>query len=593
MASWETTASIELIHDDGTVGMTLQQTGWPDNFVEGGNPPFWRNNSAWGELTPGYPQDNYWALDSEAPLSTQFHYLDYCNYSWVGANYATHKKYVYGFKIKKHHADDPQYYMGVCCWAPFGSVLGWHWGIFDENFQWLYSPGGNYDVQAYYGTNYILGLATCGIYFLGDEIRITSYSSATDIVNAVTITQCKNYGIHIPTFLAHCRQQMLGPDWIDSLDAEESESSPEYGDASAPEGYDGGTFDDSSDTISIPTAPSIGVSSAGFVNLYNPSAATLTDFGKDLFPDLNFTPVSNLPTPTDVMEAVENACVILATIGNQIPNVVNMYINAQLINYVLDCHILPVTPTSSGNHAIQVGFKTFNQHAPKVDSDYVDFDCGTLNIGEYYANYIDYAPYTKCKLFLPFVGYVELLPEYWQSGSINVTYRFNVIDGSFMAFVKSTSSKSKLADTVIGQYGGNCCVHIPITGANYSNMVTGLIQGAAAVATSGAGAVGKAAKAIESAVDVCNMRPNVQSSNGYNSTSAFLGCRTPYLVIERTVASFSRNYAEERGLPSNVTESLGNVSGYTEAANIKVDISGATEAECNEIAALLAGGVYL
>ena len=589
---WESTAKVDLIHSDGTVGMTLNQTGWPDNFVEGGTPPFWQNNSAYGELTPGYPQATYFALDSEAPLSTTFHWLDYCNYSWPINSY-NHQQYVFGFKIKKHHPEDPQYYMGVCRWAPYGSTLCWKWAIFDENFDFVYAPGNNYGPTAYNGTNAILGLATLGIYFLGDEIRTTCYTSVTDIVNAVTITQCANYGIHIPTFLAHCRQMVLGSDWIDSLDEVEDYSSPEYGDASTPEGYEGGTFDDSSDTISIPTAPSIGVSSAGFVNLYNPSAATLTDFGKDLFPDLNFTPVSNLPTPTDVMEAVENACTVLATIGNQIPNIVSMYINAQLINYVLDCHILPVAPTSSGSHAIQVGFKTFNQHAPKVDSDYVDFDCGTLNIGEYYANYIDYAPFTKCKLFLPFVGYVELLPEYWQSGSINVTYRFNVIDGSFMAFVKSTSSKSKLSDSVIGQYGGNCCVHIPITGANYSNMVTGLIQGAAAVATSGAGAVGKATKAIESAVDVCNMRPNVQSSNGYNSTSAFLGCRTPYLVIERTVASFSMSYPEECGLPSNVTETLSNVSGYTEASAIKVDIPGATEAECNEIAALLAGGVFL
>lgn len=370
-------------------------------------------------------------------------------------------------------------------------------------------------------------------------------------------------------------------------------SSDAFGDASTPEGYSGGTFDDSSDTISIPTAPTIGVSSAGFVNVYNPSPSALTGFGSELFPDLAFTPVSSLPAPTDVQTALENIATVLTDFGNQIPNIIDMYINSNLIQYVLDCHIIPVAPAVGSAAGIKVGFRTFSQTAPKVNSDYIDFDCGSLNVGEYYANYIDYAPFTSAKLFLPFVGFVDMLPEYWQSGTLSVTYRFNVIDGSFVAFVKSTSSKSKLSDTVIGQYGGNCCVHIPLTGANYSNMVSGLVSGAAAVLTSGSGAAAKVSAAVSSAVNVSQIRPNVQQSNGYNSTTSFLGVRTPYLLIERSVSSFSMNYATENGLPSNVTAKLSTLSGYTEASDLILSGIDATDAELNEIAALLASGVIL
>lgn len=376
--------------------------------------------------------------------------------------------------------------------------------------------------------------------------------------------------------------------------AEEIEvSSPKYGDVSTPEGYSGGTFDDSSDTISIPTAPTIGVSSTGFVNVYNPSPSALIGFGSELFPDLSFTPISSLPAPTDVPAALENIATVLTDFGNQIPNIIDMYINSNLIQYVLDCHIIPVAPSVDSAAAIKVGFRTFSQTAPKVASDYIDFDCGSLNVGEYYANYIDYAPFTSAKLFLPFVGFVDMLPEYWQSGTLSVTYRFNVIDGSFVAFVKSTSSKSKLSDTVIGQYGGNCCVHIPLTGANYSNMVSGLVSGAAAVLTSGSGAAAKVSAAVSSAVNVSQIRPNVQQSNGYNSTTSFLGVRTPYLLIERSVSSFSMNYATENGLPSNVTATLSSLSGYTEASDLILSGIDATDAELNEIAALLASGVIL
>lgn len=570
---------------------------WPDAFTEGGTPPFWRIDNAWGMLDPRYPQNNYFAVSDDATVP--FIWKDYVNVAVFATSNKVHQKFLYGFKIAKKNATDPQYYMGVCFWQPYGSADNWRWAIFDEDKNFVYTPdsGNMYGCAAYYGGNYVYDsdnrpILFFGLYYDGENIKLTCpVSGITAIDTQVNITQVKNYGVHIPTFLSYCKQQIAGADWDDDLVEDVTEKSDQYGNASTPEGYSGGTFDDSSDTISIPTAPALGVSSTGFVNLYNPSAQALQNFGADLFPDLTFAPVSNLPTPSSPTEALENIATVLTTIGNQVPNMIDMFINSQLINYIVDCHIIPVAPTTSTAQAIKVGFKTFSQTAAVVTSDYIDFDCGSLNVGEYYANYIDYAPYTSAKLFLPFVGYVDILPEYWQSGTLSVTYRFNVIDGSFIVFVKSTSSKSNLSDTIIGQYGGNCCVHIPITGVNYANMVSGIATGAAAVIS--AGNANGGSKLLETASGVAAMRPNIQSSNGYNATTSFLSCRTPYLLIERSVASFSRDYAEENGLPSNVTETLGNLTGFTTASTIKVDISGATEAENAEIAALLAGGIYL
>jgi hypothetical protein len=124
-------------------------------------------------------------------------------------------------------------------------------------------------------------------------------------------------------------------------------------------------------------------------------------------------------------------------------------------------------------------------------------------------------------------------------------------------------------------------------------MVSGLVSGAAAVLTSGAGAAAKVSAAVSSAVNVAQSRPSVQQSNGYNSTTSFLGVRTPYLLIERSVSSFSENYATENGLPSNVTAKLSTLSGYTEASDLILSGIDATDSELNEIAALLASGVIL
>lgn len=376
------------------------------------------------------------------------------------------------------------------------------------------------------------------------------------------------------------------------LYVKEVTESEEFGEPSKEGGYTGGTFDDSSDIISLPTAPTLGVTSTGFINVYAPSQGELIQFGSELFPDLSFTPVSQSGTPSSVTDALVAMAQVLVDLGNQIPQMIDMYINSNLINYVIDCHVIPVSPVKGGASHVKVGFKTFTPMPVVVTSDYVDFDCGTLNVGEYYANFIDYLPYTRAKLYLPFVGFIDLAPEYWQSGSLNVTYRFNIIDGSFVAFVKSTSSKSKLSDSVIGQFGGNACIHIPITGLNYASMVSGIVGAMSPLLPSATGGVGDAM--VNSANAIANNKPNLQQSNGYNATTSFLTVRYPYLLIERSVSNFSRKYAEEDGIPSNITLDFSSLSGLTKATMLHLDgISGATEDDLDEIASLLSEGVIL
>ena len=325
--------------------------------------------------------------------------------------------------------------------------------------------------------------------------------------------------------------------------------------------------DDTSDTIDIPDPPSIGVSNAGFINVYNPSIGALQGLGDILFP--------NVATATDIVDAVLKLCETLA--------------NQNLINYVIDCHVIPVKPQVGASSSIKVGFNNTSITVPTVTSDYIDATCGALNIREYFGGFQDYQ-LTRSKIYLPFIGFVETLPEYWVAGTIKIDYRFNVIDGSFMCFIRSTSARSQLSNSVIAQYAGNACMHFPITGANYAAMASGLIG--AAVTGASAGTTTGALGAAYSAANVITSGPNVQQSNGYNSTAALLGVRTPYLLIERPVPSYAGKYGHDKGFPSNISTLLSNVTGFTVVEDI--DLSGIplTQSEIDEIRSLLKEGVY-
>lgn len=351
-----------------------------------------------------------------------------------------------------------------------------------------------------------------------------------------------------------------------------------YGKPSGTGGYTGGGFDDSSDEIGIPNNPAIGVTDTGFMNIYAPSLNSLTGLGDELFPDFGEREFTN-----DVAENIK-------IMGQTLYDGIQSFINSQLINYVVDCHLIPVSPLQGASDKIKIGFKYFTQKAPKVTSDYVTFDCGTLEISEYYSNFIDYVG-TKAQLYLPFVGFVGIEPEYFQGGTLNVQYKFNVIDGSFVAFVLSSSSKSKLRNSVIGQYAGTSCVHIPITGANYSSMISGTIQGAKALSDNLNS--GETGLAINSAIGTLSAKPTMEASNAYNSTSGFMGVRYPYLLISRQVASFPLNYAKEKGLPLNATERLGDLTGFTIVESPVLTGLSCTDDEKEMLRNLLESGIIL
>ena len=373
----------------------------------------------------------------------------------------------------------------------------------------------------------------------------------------------------------------------------------EYGDYSEGGGYGGGSFDDSSDSFGLPSLPSLGVSEVGFINVYNPSKGQLQGFADELFPDFQ------MPTPSTAT-GIEAVAENLANTFEVLGDFAESYVNAGLINYVIDCHIVPVAPTTSGTAKIKVGFKTFNYTPAKVTSDYVEFDCGSLEIAEYYQNFLDYEG-TRAKLYLPFVGFVDIKPEWFQSGKLGVTYHFNIIDGSCIAFVIATSSKSKLKNTVVATFGGNCCVHMPITGVNYSSMISGVVGGAVGIASNASNMIktnradkGTVMSNIEGATgiasnlaDAVSAKPSIEQSNGYNAGMSFMCYRRPYLLIERPVASFSRNYPKEQGLPLNVSKKLGDMKGFTTCTAPVVDNFHCLEEEKEMIKqALIEGTIF-
>lgn len=391
-----------------------------------------------------------------------------------------------------------------------------------------------------------------------------------------------------------------------------------YGDGghSGPSDADG-TFDDSSDTISDSSLPTFSFAATGFSRIYNPTLAQLNSLANYMWTDPSF----------------------LQTVINHLKQLLENPMDA-----VISLSRVPVTVPQGASEEVKVMYIPTGVYMPPATTQFVDVDCGSLFIDEFYGSALDYNPYTKVSLYLPFVGMVNLDTDEVMNKNIYVKYRVDIVSGACVAkvFVGSVSDNSCLY-----QYSGDCSMSMPINSADFSGYKAAVIS-AAKVVSLGVAAAGSAIAGAASAAgfeaatsggaemtfteeqsgqyeramsnistslkntperasfedaakkeasntvgSVIGSKVEVEHSGGFSGNTGVLGIRRPYAVIKRPDMCNPEQYGKYNGRPCQMYLSLGALSGYTEVQSIQLTGFSATNPELAEIAKLLKGGVIL
>lgn len=318
--------------------------------------------------------------------------------------------------------------------------------------------------------------------------------------------------------------------------------------------------------------------------------------GTGVIPGISPTPYPGAANLVDVTSFINVYCPSasdLLDLANEIwaPNVVELIkgMTLQPMDSVISFHIMPWPGTiSSGKDYIKLGFytsSTAQAHYPI--GQYYEHDCGTIHIDEIWGSYLDY----KCRfsLFLPFIGSIPLQPEDVVGKDITVKYMMNILTGSVVAYVIRD-------DAVIANFGGNASFQVPLTGADKSNLISGII-GVAGTAITGIASGGMtapvAAGIASSSLNTAMSKTTYQKAGGLGANTAYMGIRTPYLTVYVPNMCLPDDQNAFIGYPSYITDTLGNQRGYTEVYKSHVHASGASEEELIEIENLLANGVII
>lgn len=325
-----------------------------------------------------------------------------------------------------------------------------------------------------------------------------------------------------------------------------------------------GDFDSTGDDIEIPSLPTLSASDTGFITLFNPSILQLKSLASYMWSgafDLNSF----------------------------------RKIFADPMNCILGLSIVPVTIPNGSSKEVKVGNISTGISMTTAGSQYVEVDCGSIAVNEYWGAYLDYDPYTKAEIYLPYVGSHPIAVDDIMRKTVTVKYHVDILSGACTAYVKCGSS-------VLYEFIGQCSSSIPVTGNDWTNVINGVLNIAGSigtmVATGGLSAPISAGSAIAGGATIAStainsMKPSIEKSGSMSGTGGMLSVQTPYLILTRPRQALPTGQNSFMGYPSFITENLGSLTGYTEIESIHLDNVPATNAELNEIETLLRKGVIL
>lgn len=348
-----------------------------------------------------------------------------------------------------------------------------------------------------------------------------------------------------------------------------------YGDDSDGSGGFGGSGGDGSrenwdDSITTPDVPSLSIGALGSMGIFTPSTTQLQSFFKYLWSDA-FSVDGFKKILSDPMQAI------------------------------ISLHALPCAVDAGASAEVAFGNIATGVSMPRVGSEWVTVDCGSIPFKKYYGSFFDYSPYTRFQIFLPYIGYKDISPDDFVGGSCHVVYHVHVPSGALMCYLLS----SAVDNSVLYQYSGSCLMQLPITSGTYNNfigsLVTGIASGATAlgnissvagkVASGALSAVASASSAVASLGSVLSSKPTVSRSGSISGASGWMARQVPYVIRTRPHAVLTENLNSFEGYPLYRSRMLSQMSGYTVIEDIHLSGLSATSDEAEEIERLLKEGV--
>ena len=253
-------------------------------------------------------------------------------------------------------------------------------------------------------------------------------------------------------------------------------------------------------------------------------------------------------------------------------------VQADALSNIVSCKLLPFSLSGTGK-VIKIGNIDTQVTALEIDKQIIRKNGGNLKLKRYFNNFLDYAPYTKISLYLPFIGFSQIENEYMYDG-VSIEYLFDIITGEMLVLLKSNG---KTFRSINGSFG----IDIPFSSTNKAQ-IEGSFLSKIAKDVIDVNPIGL----LDTYTDIATSRFKTSNSSSPSSVCAYSAPLQSFVTVDRPILNKPSSYNHDVGQKCVGSYYLRNLKGYTEVENIELNCP-CTDSEKNEILSLLRSGVYL
>lgn len=358
-----------------------------------------------------------------------------------------------------------------------------------------------------------------------------------------------------------------------------------------------GTFDNTSDEIITPDELTLNYSDSGLVRLFNPDSSKLKDFGDFLW--------SNLIDYDTIKKAFSNP-----------------------MDQIISLHTIPIGLSTTTEEEVVFGGIGSGVLMRPLTKQFYKVNMGTLHIPRFYATALDYSPFTRLQLYLPFIGEKDIDADEVMGKDLSVSYQIDALSGAAVAYVS-------ISGQLVYMFSGNVAQYIPVSQSNFSGIINGVTGIAGAIASVAGGiltltgnpAIGAAMSAVGGTksernearamqmrhaqtmntlggveqigqgagnlVNALTGKPNTAHIGLAQGVAGYMSYPTPYVLIKRPHQSLATNFYSQYGYPANLSLNLAELSGFCKLASIDITSFPGTASELAELKHILQSGFYI
>ena len=225
---------------------------------------------------------------------------------------------------------------------------------------------------------------------------------------------------------------------------------------------------------------------------------------------------------------------------------------------------------------------------------------GEFNIPRFSGTFLDYAPYTKYELLLPFAPTPVTLPDWCVNKTVSAIFLYDIYTTACQYVIECNGER---ICSVSGIFG----VDRPISAQNVALKDASRLSAQVATASSVLGGVmsattGNIGGIMSGAIGgvsalsqmIMSGKQNYMYAVGANGDNSSVGlCHAVHLKITRTLSGEDSNFTHVYGRPLCKYKKLSSVTGYTKCDNVNTNGLTCSETEKQRIKQLLETGIYI